>query len=192
MNEQVVLASASPRRKALLEQAGISFIVDTASVPEDSDEKNPGKLVMELAQRKAKAVLSRHPDKWVIGADTVVFYDGEILGKPQDENEAYDMLSMLCGRRHEVITGVCMLKGTGNGSSAPIKKLFTEKTSVYMYDMPSDILKWYVSTKEPLDKAGAYGIQGKGAVLVERIEGDYNNVVGLPLAKVFAVLEKLL
>ena len=119
----------------------------------------------------------------MLGADTIVVYDGEILGKPVDENEALDMLMLLSGRRHEVYTGVSLLWEAGGEER---QKTFSCQTSVYMYENDRDFLKRYIATGEPLDKAGAYGIQGMGALLVERIDGDYNNVVGLPLSRVVA------
>lgn len=218
--ETIVLASGSPRRRELLEQVGIPFIVDVEEVDEDLDIANPIELTKELSERKARAVLSRHPNEWVLGADTVVFYDGEILGKPKDEQEAFDMLCMLAGRTHEVVTGVTLLRieaeqnisddidrsGVPNDvnlikavgrkmprevdlQTYPIQKIqFSERTKVRMYAHEREVLRAYVATGEPLDKAGAYGIQGRGAILVERIEGDYNNVVGLPVARVYREL----
>lgn len=206
--EAIVLASGSLRRKELLEQVGIPFIVDVEEIDEDLDIANPMELTKELSNRKVQAVLSRHPNEWVLGADTVVFYDGEILGKPKDEREAFDMLCMLAGRTHEVVTGVTMLQSEAEQNTlddaaeqiasvwadadiqthSTRKIQFAERTKVRMYDHEREVLWAYVATGEPLDKAGAYGIQGKGAILVERIEGDYNNVVGLPVARVYREL----
>ena len=186
--EKIILASNSPRRKELLEQIGIEFVIDVANIDETVEEEDPMTAVKLLSYRKAKAVADRHKGSLVLGADTVVFYDGEILGKPADEQEAFDMLCMLSGRKHEVITGVSLLRQTNEGES---RVTFAEKTEVWMYPHHRDVIKKYVESGEPMDKAGAYGIQGRGAVLVERIKGDYNNVVGLPVARVNLELIRL-
>ncbi len=180
--DKLILASNSPRRRALLEQIGIDFTVDASDVDEVTTATDPVEYVMDLSKMKAQAAACHHDGSWVLGADTVVYYDGELLGKPANAKEAFDMLCMLSGRKHEVITGVTLIKNTGR-----IKRMiqFAENTSVWMYEHHRDIIKAYVETGEPMDKAGAYGIQGRGAILVERIEGDYNNVVGLPVAKLY-------
>lgn len=187
--ERIILASNSPRRRELLEQVGIPFLVDTEEVSEDVQIADPAELVKELSLRKASAVCGRHPGEWILGADTVVYYDGEILGKPADRQEAFDMLAMLGGRMHRVITGVTLLKQEEEKALRRIT--FAEITKVWMYEHPRDVLKRYVDSGEPMDKAGAYGIQGRGAILVERIEGDYNNVVGLPAARLYRKLDQL-
>ncbi|MCR5641135.1 MAG: Maf family protein [Lachnospiraceae bacterium] len=188
LTKDLVLASGSPRRKELLEQVGLAFTIDVADVDESMEELDPGKLVEALSKKKALHVLERHMDAMVLGADTVVAYDGEILGKPEDEADALAMLSMLAGREHEVYTGVTLAwseDGVGKIDT------FHVVTKVSMYDVPRDLLEAYIATGEPMDKAGAYGIQGKGAVLVKGIVGDYNNVVGLPIAEVFRHLDAL-
>ncbi len=180
---RLVLASASPRRKELLEQAGIAFTVEAADVDENIDVTEPAAYVMELSRRKAWAVATRRgsepgaKEETVLGADTVVVCDGRILGKPADAGDAVEMLRMLSGREHEVYTGVTLLGADG-------EKTFFECTRVVMYDNDEATIQAYVDTGEPLDKAGAYGIQGRGALLVKEIHGDYNNVVGLPVARV--------
>ncbi len=182
MKETIILASNSPRRSQLLKQIGVDFVVDAPDVDETLEESDPVKTVKALSERKALAVAKRHEDRWVLGADTVVYYDGEILGKPSDPQEAYDMLCMLSGRRHEVITGVMLLR-VGDGKAEKIQ--FAETTAVWMYQHYKDVIRQYIRSGEPMDKAGAYGIQGLGAILVEKIEGDYNNVVGLPVARLY-------
>lgn len=187
-----ILASASPRRKELLKQAGIDFEV----YPSDTDEKitveDPAAAVMDLAFQKAddvykKLAPSLDGDFTVIGADTVVVYRGEILGKPEDELEAMDMLSMLSDRAHQVYTGVSLLSRRGGRYHTCS---FCECTEVTFYPISREDLKSYIATGDPMDKAGAYGIQGKFAVHVKGIRGDYNNVVGLPIARLYQELKK--
>ncbi len=192
---KVILASASPRRKALLEQAGITFEVVPARTEEKTAETAPDRVVMALASMKAQEVfdkISEHDDMTqcvVLGADTVVSCGGSILGKPKDASDAKRSLEILSGRQHEVYTGVCMM---GRDKSGHIfKKVFAESTQVTMRQLEDSVIDWYIKTKEPMDKAGAYGIQGKGAVLVASICGDYNNVVGLPLSSVWHCLYHL-
>ena len=181
--KKIILASASPRRRELLEQVGIPFETDTSDVDEVMPEGvAPGHYVEELSKRKAGAVAIRHPEDIVLGADTIVALGDRILGKPKDEEEAYEMLNMLAGRYHSVYTGVTIIFP---GKGARKMEVFNVRTDVKMYDSDESILRKYASCGEPLDKAGAYGIQGKGAILVERIEGDYSNVKGLPVAEVY-------
>lgn len=178
---KLILASASPRRKELLEQIGMSFCVIPAKGEEVITKKKPQEVVMELSEQKAAEVADGIEEPCiVIGADTVVAADGKILGKPKNEEDALAMLWDLQGRKHEVYTGVT-LYDTENGT----KNTFYEKTDVYMYPATKEELISYIKTGEPMDKAGAYGIQGMGAKLVEKINGDYNNVVGLPVARLF-------
>lgn len=179
---EIILASASPRRKELLETAGISFTVKVADV-EEVIEKNMSadKVVMSLALQKASAVAKDNPDAVVIGADTVVVLDGEILGKPKSEENAVELLMMLSGRVHTVYTGVAIIEGEK-------VKNFCEATQVEFYPLEKEEAEAYVATKEPMDKAGAYGIQGRGCVLIKKINGDYFNVVGLPVSAVYREL----
>lgn len=179
---EIILASASPRRKELLETAGISFTVKVADV-EEVIEKNMSadKVVMSLALQKASAVAKDNPDAVVIGADTVVVLDGEILGKPKSEENAVELLMMLSGRVHTVYTGVAIIEGEK-------VKNFCEATQVEFYPLEKEEIEAYVATKEPMDKAGAYGIQGRGCVLIKKINGDYFNVVGLPVSAVYREL----
>ncbi|GMA62427.1 Maf family protein [Alicyclobacillus fastidiosus] len=186
---ELILASGSPRRRQLLEMLSLPFQV----IVTDADEEirpswAPGRAVEELAERKLAVALSRIdvPNTIAIAADTVVVADGTILGKPKDENEAYDMLQRLRGTSHEVFTGVAVYN-MQNGKS----RTFHEVTRVWMYEKDEDWLRWYIATGEPMDKAGSYAIQGVGSLLVERIEGDYFNVVGLPIGRLALTLEEL-
>lgn len=190
-----ILASMSPRRKELLSQIGIEFEVIPAQGEEILTTTVPKDAVMELASQKAEEVFLRVSEKAepnspivILGADTVVSFLDEIMGKPKDEEEAFSMLSKLSGNVHSVYTGVSIIYYKDNKKQM---HTFYQETKVWMYPAEErDILR-YIKTKEPMDKAGAYGIQGKGAVLVEKIEGDYNNVVGLPAAKLNQQLKKL-
>ncbi len=184
MKQRIVLASASPRRKELLEQIGLVFDVIPAKGEEQMVEPDPASLVKGLAYEKALEVkASVEKEALVIGADTIVAYDGKVLGKPKDEADARQMLGMLRGKTHQVYTGVAIL-GTD------WSEVFYSKTDVEMYDVSDEIITDYIATKEPMDKAGAYGIQGRGAILVKEIRGDYNTVVGLPAAMVWQELYK--
>ena len=196
----VILASKSPRRNQLLEEAGVKFVVYTGTSEVDEslepDMKNdPKEAVKKLAERKAGAVvqdiLAQNPAGMgiVIGADTTVVLDGEMLGKPYSADHAREMLGKLSGRTHEVITGVSVWmimlneseeKG-GDGNVSLGFRSFTESSFVTLKELTPEVINAYVATGETIDKAGAYGIQGKGAELVEKYEGDYNNIVGLPV-----------
>ncbi len=184
-----ILASASPRRKELLTQAGLEFEIVTSDAEEVITKEIPWEVVLELATVKAENVYgkikgTRHDaDPLVlIGADTVVVYKDEILGKPKDADDAYNMLSMLAGRTHQVYTGVCLIiKEQGKLR----KKSFFESTDVTFYPVSRQDLKRYIASGDPLDKAGAYGIQGPFAIHIKGIAGDYNNVVGLPIARLY-------
>lgn len=181
-----ILASASPRRKKFLEELGIDFTVQVADVDEiPNDSESPKDFVCRLAFEKADSVSQQHYLSWVLGADTVVVLDGEILGKPANEKSARDMLKCLSGRCHEVWTGFCL----SNVENAVVETQAT-KTDVRFSVLTDDIIQAYIATGEPLDKAGSYGIQGKGGFLVEQIHGSYSNVVGLPLTEVLNVLMK--
>ncbi len=179
---KIVLASGSPRRRELLSQAGVEYIVAPADIEEITSETLPAKVVEDLSRQKALAVATSHKGEVVLAADTVVAFDDKILGKPVDKEDAFKMLTELSGRTHQVYTGVTIVDENGN------TKTFSECTDVTMYENSPEAIKSYIQSGEPMDKAGAYGIQGLGAVLVEKISGDYNNVVGLPLAKVYRVL----
>ena len=181
---KIILASASPRRKELLTLAGIEYDVVVSQCEEIlPDGITPDKAVEELARQKAEDVFSRNPDCMIIAADTVVALGNTILGKPKDEDDAFNMLSSLSGRRHTVYTGVCI-------KTKDKTDIFHVATEVEFYDLTEKEIRDYIATKEPMDKAGAYGIQGKGFVLVKGIHGDYFNVVGLPLAETVRHLNK--
>lgn len=176
---RIILASASPRRRELMELAGYDFEVICADIVEAVRENvQPQEVVMSLALQKAQAVAAENEDAVVVGSDTVVALDGKILGKPHSESEACEMLRLLSGRTHKVFTGVAVV---GDGKA----KSFFDETDVEFYSLGEDEIKKYVATGEPMDKAGAYGIQGKGSVLVKKINGDFFNVMGLPIAKLY-------
>ncbi|KIR02006.1 Septum formation protein Maf [Lachnospiraceae bacterium TWA4] len=188
---RIVLASGSPRRRELLDQAGYNYQVVVSDVDEETDLTNPKEYVLELSRRKAKDVYQKlvKTDKMVvIGADTVVSLNDKILGKPKDYEDAYQMLKSLSGQTHHVYTGVSLVYYDGDKL---IEKSFCECTQVLFYPMSHEEITWYLDTKEPFDKAGSYGIQGKGGIFVKEIRGDYNNVVGLPLARLYHELDGL-
>ncbi|MBS4022945.1 MAG: septum formation inhibitor Maf [Dethiobacter sp.] len=174
----IILASASPRRAELLRQLGFSFTVVKSGVAEDElDHCEPYQMAERLALAKARAVAAGVTDALVIGADTIVCVDGRVLGKPRDRYEAVDMLRLLAGREHHVLTGLALI-------GQPENRVLThvETTRVFMRELKEEEISWYTDSGEPYDKAGGYGIQGKAAVFVERLDGCYFNVVGLPLA----------
>lgn len=179
---KIILASNSPRRKELLQQADVDFEVKAADIEEITTKTAPDDVVKELSLMKAKAIADTNPNRIILAADTVVACDGHILGKPVDEADAFNMLKMLSGKTHQVYTGVAIIGIDGDIVN------FAECTDVTMFENSDETIRAYISTGEPMDKAGAYGIQGKGAILVSHINGDYNNVVGLPLAKVYRSL----
>lgn len=184
---KIILASASPRRKELLGQLGLDFEICVSDVEEIVTQKEPDKVVEELSMQKAEAVFRQTTgDVLVIGADTVVALGGEILGKPANEQIACEMLRNLQGKEHFVYTGVTLFFRSGVQEWS---KTFSEGTKVYFYPMAEEEIRAYVATKEPMDKAGAYGIQGLGGKFVKKICGDYNNVVGLPIARLYQELK---
>ena len=178
--KHLILASGSPRRRELMSQVGLDFTVVTSDADENIKEMEPEDYVRELSSIKAQSVLEQYADKddsvIVIGADTIVYHKGEILTKPKDEEDAFRILKSLEGQIHQVYTGVTICSTHKN-------VCFFEKTDVWVYDMTDEEIRDYISTGEPMDKAGAYGIQGKFAAYIKGIEGDYNNVVGLPVAR---------
>jgi septum formation protein len=181
----LVLASASPRRQELLRNAAIAFVVHPAHIDEIPLLGEEARDCAErLAREKAYAVAALRPQDAVLGADTVVVVDREILGKPADVNDAVRMLRMLSGRTHQVITGVCLV---ARGQCV----VGSETTLVTMSEITERAIAEYVATGEPMDKAGAYAIQGIASRWIPRIEGDYGNVVGLPVARVYAMLRQL-
>jgi septum formation protein len=215
----LVLASASPRRQELLRNAGISFTVQPADVDETPlAGEAPRGCAERLAREKALAVWRTRPQDTVLGADTIVVVDGNILGKPADADDAARMLRLLSGRVHQVITGVCLINPVASGqlpvaseaqvmsrkvlgggmnptlegssrTAAPQLRATSETTLVTMRELSEEDIRAYIATGEPMDKAGAYAIQGKAARWIPRIEGDYSNVVGLPVTLVCRMLQ---
>jgi septum formation protein len=187
VNPKLILASASPRRRELLTQAGYRFEVQASSVPESRrPEEDAIRFATRLAREKAEEVFARHQPAIVLGADTVVVCDGEVMGKPADSADAERMLLLLAGRTHQVVTGVAVVWGS---NSSPEIEVAAELTQVTMRTLSPEEISHYVASGEPMDKAGAYAIQGYAAQWIPRISGDYFNVVGLPLALVAAMLE---
>lgn len=187
MEERLILASASPRRRMLLAQVGLEPEIVISQVKEEITMDAPDQAVIELSRQKAQAVaLTIEGAAVVIGADTVVVLDGDILGKPGDEKEAAQMIRRLQGRFHQVYTGVTIVNTRESGSVS-----FAECTKVVVYPMTEEEIQAYCDTGEPMDKAGAYGIQGRFAAFIAGIEGDYNNVVGLPVGRVYQELKKM-
>ena len=191
----IILASASPRRQELLRNAGIPFTVQ----PADIDERPlageaPRDCAERLAREKALAVFQSQPTNYVLGADTIVVVDDAILGKPLDAGDAARMLRMLSGRTHAVITGVCLVGPVASGQWPVVgeteRQTMSETTLVTMCEMSDAEIRDYVATGEPMDKAGAYAIQGIASRWIPRIEGDYSNVVGLPMALVYRMLRE--
>ena len=182
----LILASASPRRQELLRNAAIRFEVQPADIDETPlAGESPRDCAERLAREKATTVARKRPQDHVLGADTIVVIDKTILGKPRDAADAARMLRLLSGRTHEVITGVCIADSiAGDGEPA------SETTRVTMRELSDDEIRDYVATGEPMDKAGAYAIQGIASRWIPCIEGDYSNVVGLPVALIYGILKK--
>jgi len=181
---RLILASKSPRRRYLLNQAGLEFSVIPSSFDESSVTlSSPDAYVRQLAENKARDISEQYPDSWVIGADTIVLIDGTILGKPGSPAEARTMLKSLNGRTHQVLTGYCICCHRAGSRFSE-----TVKTDVCFKKLTDREIDWYISSGEPFDKAGAYGIQGIGTFLVKRINGSYTNVVGLPICEVVELL----
>lgn len=182
---RLILASASPRRKELLARIAPTFDCIPAEINEDVDPAlDPRDVARELALRKARAVSEKDQTAVVIGADTIVVLEGKIFGKPKDHKEAFLMLRQLSGRTHSVYTGVAVVYGDH-------QEVFVEETKVTFWALSDGDIDHYISTGEPFDKAGAYGIQGFGSTLVRSIEGDFFNVVGLPISRLYRTLKKM-
>lgn len=199
------LASKSPRRRELMNQIGLEYEVMVSEREEIATESVPDEVVKELSLQKAyeieRMLINKTDGKIyeeynkqgfegviIIGADTVVSLEGEIMGKPKDKDDAFNMLSKLQGRKHMVSTGVAMVVIGENGNQV---FSFAEDTDVYMYEISDDEIREYIATGEPMDKAGSYGIQGIGAKFISGIHGDYNNVVGLPIGSIYQTLKKI-
>ncbi|MDR7073662.1 Maf family protein [Fictibacillus barbaricus] len=182
--KHLILASSSPRRSELLSLTLLPFETYPSTLEEKMDlTLSPSQLVESLAEQKAADVFQSHPDHVILGADTIVSFQNNRLGKPKNREEAVQMLNLLSGQTHEVYTGVCIMDENK-------KQLFSVKTSVTFYTLDEETISWYIGTNEPFDKAGSYGIQGSGSLLVEKLDGDYFNVVGLPISKVVRVLQE--
>lgn len=185
--QPLILASNSPRRKEFFEQAGLKFSVCSANVDESIQRgEAPEQYVRRLACAKAEAVSLQYPVSWVVGADTIVVCDAQILGKPVDEEDAVNILLKLSDRKHLVMTAFCIVN-----NEAGVTESGLGITEVVFDTISSDTARAYAATGEPLDKAGAYGIQGIGGMLVKKINGSYSNVVGLPMAEVLGLLRQL-
>ncbi len=189
MNLNIILASKSPRRKELLENAGALITINPSDADENIKEDDPVELVKKLSFIKAESVYNIEKEKGftkntvVLGADTVVFANGKILGKPKDSADAFDMIKMLEGKVHSVFTGFTVFFENGKSVTD------YSETKVYVYPMSNEEIEEYINTDEPYDKAGAYGIQGLFGKFVEKIDGDYQNVVGLPVSKIFQTIK---
>ena len=181
---ELILASGSPRRREMMQLIGMPFTVRVSEADEDILSCSPEETVMTLAARKAAAVKKDAPGCCVIGADTIVYLDGQIIGKPVDKDDAFRILSLLSGREHTVYSGVCILTDE--------KELrFFETTRVTFAKLSKEEIEDYIASGEPMDKAGSYGVQGIGAVLVERVDGCYFNVIGLPVPTLYRKLSDL-
>jgi septum formation protein len=189
----LVLASASPRRQKLLRNAGIPFVVQPTDIPETPQPReSPRACAERLAREKAQLVFRQRPNDFVLGADTIVTVDSEILGKPRDADDAVHMLRLLSGRTHQVTTGVCLVspRTENQEPTTGFEDTRSETTLVTVNALGDDDIRAYVATGEPMDKAGAYAIQGIASRWISRIEGDYFNVVGLPVFLVYRMLRE--
>lgn len=176
--KKIILASQSPRRKELLQLLNIPFVVHPSDVEEKvNSDFLPYQVVESLALQKANDVATYYHEGIIIGTDTIVVHNEKILGKPKDETDAFNILKQLQGQAHEVYSGLALIDASTNRTLVSHRM-----TKVFMYPLSDDDIKFYIETNEPMDKAGAYGIQGLGSVFIEKIDGDYFNVVGLPLS----------
>ena len=186
---QIILASSSPRRRELLEKAGVHFQVMPSQEEEHIEKKEPAQIVENLSWQKAASVASKTgQDVIVIGSDTLVAYEGRVLGKPRDEEEAVETLKLLQGNTHQVYTGVTVIV---RDKEEEITKTFSRRTDVTFYPVDEKEIRAYVATGDPMDKAGSYDIRGDFSVYIKEIYGDYNNVVGLPVSMLFWEMKQL-
>ena len=184
----IVLASGSPRRKQLLEQIDLEFLVIPSQVHEDFDlDISQEKFVEHYAKEKAKDIAKAHPEKWIIGADTIVVFNAEILGKPKDREDSFRMLKMLSGNTHQVFTGVSIQQ-----SKMQVSDTFHEYTNVTFNTLDDMVISYYIDTYKPFDKAGSYGIQDWFSVCVNHIDGCFYNVMGFPLSMFYSRFSALL
>ncbi len=186
--KNIILASGSPRRKELLEQIGIKFTIEVGRGKEVTSRTKPDEVVKELSYQKAREIYDKNKDAIIIGADTVVCVDDRILGKPVSEDDWREMIKSIQGRKHYVYTGVTVLWRSEDGLTHVLS--FHEATKVYVHPMMDKEIEDYIATGEAYDKAGGYGIQGSFAKYIYRIDGDYNNVVGLPVSRLYQELKK--
>ncbi|MBR8701722.1 dTTP/UTP pyrophosphatase [Fusobacterium sp. DD29] len=182
----MILASKSPRRKEILENVGFELKIIGSDIDEKSDEKENIEKIKDIAYQKTYFIAKEHKDEYVVGADTIVELDGEIIGKPKSRENAVEILKRLSGKNHNVITGFCLI----NINKGILIKDFGI-TKVFFKDLDDSMIEWYVDSGQPMDKAGAYGIQDKGSVFIEKIEGDFFTVMGFPIEKFVAHLKKL-
>jgi len=182
----MILASKSPRRKEILEGFGIELEILTSSIEETSDKDGLLEQIMDISRKKSLEISEKRKKSYVVSADTVVVLEGKILGKPKDEDEAFYMLNSLSGKQHKVLTAYTLMN-----SEKKIDFTSYDTTEVFFKELSEEEIRWYISTGEPMDKAGAYGIQGKGSVLVKKIEGDFFNVMGFPISKFYDDLKDL-
>jgi len=194
-NKTIILASASPRRKNLLEGLGMKFKIIISDIDESfCQDMDPDKAVRCLALKKAEDVLKKidYP-AIIIGADTTVVIDNQSLGKPKDFDEAFRMLSMLSGRSHKVITGIAVIDSNNTSQGPEFNKTFVDSitSEVFFKELSGQEIYNYIKTGEPMDKAGAYAIQGIGSIFISQISGCYNNIVGLPIFRLYQILEEL-
>lgn len=182
----MILASKSPRRKEILENIGFNLEIRSEEIEEVSDKKEVVEQIKDIAYKKVEAVAKIYPDEYVVGADTIVEVDGEIIGKPKDREEAKKILQKLSNRSHNVITAFSFINRSKNISIVDVAI-----TKVYFKELSMEMIDWYIASGEPMDKAGAYGIQDKGAIFVEKIEGDFFTVMGFPIEKFMERLNEL-
>lgn len=179
----MILASKSPRRREIMESFGFNLEIITPDIDEVSDEIKIVDQIMDIARKKVLAVSKNFKSDYILAADTVVVLDNKVFGKPKDKSEAKEMLKLLSGRTHEVITAYCLLN-----LDKKVEIVSRDITKVKFKDLTEEIIEWYLSTGEPFDKAGSYGIQGKGALLIENIDGDFFSVMGLPIERIVSDL----
>lgn len=182
----MILASKSPRRKEILENIGFNLVIKSEDIEEVSDRIEVVEKIKDIAYKKVEAVAKKYPNEYVVGADTIVEVDGDIIGKPKDEEEAKKILQRLSKRSHNVITAFSFIN---KYKDICIKDVAI--TKVYFKELSSEMIEWYIASKEPMDKAGAYGIQDKGSIFVEKIEGDFFTVMGFPIERFMERLNEL-
>lgn len=182
----MILASKSPRRKEILENIGFNLVIKSEDIEEVSDRIEVVEKIKDIAYKKVEAVAKKYPNEYVVGADTIVEVDGDIIGKPKDEEEAKKILQRLSNRSHNVITAFSFIN---KSKDICIKDVAI--TKVYFKELFPEMIEWYIASKEPMDKAGAYGIQDKGSIFVEKIEGDFFTVMGFPIERFMERLNEL-